>query len=346
LTLDAGNNQLTRSLHVSIKGNKYGIGHASRQKNLSRYASRLGWVCEELIFNQSESIELTFSKIVSFLDEIDVLILDLDPRYIELHRTSILNMLNLFKLNDCKLILFDIDLDSSVNTMLANFNFDLVFCPYVSLGVQRHGKNYSGFGLSIFSPDLERVRNRRQQEKLEFSDVLISCGGSDPFGISMIYLEVLNKTLPPKSSIKVIVGEEFATTLVEDILQCSNSSQLDIQIIKSPNSICEYFAASRFILTTGGLTRTESIYAGVPALVVDIDLGQFKSTKLFAELGAVRSLGLINPVDSSSIEANLRNFIAEIETNSEILPAMSESARLAIANNAAYFILKEIENNA
>jgi spore coat polysaccharide biosynthesis predicted glycosyltransferase SpsG len=335
---------LIHSLHISIKGNDYGIGHSVRQKNLSDYAHGLGWICEAVSLNQTESLEIALSKTTCNIAEIDVVFLDLDPRYITLNRSSILKVLKLFKLNDCKIALFDIDLDFSLNQVLDNFDFDFVFCPYVNLGVNRYKKKYSGFGLSIFSADLERVRNDRKQKDVELSDVLISCGGSDPLGISLIYLDVLEEVLPPNSPIKVIVGGEFAKTLVDDIFNFSHSSRLNLHIIESPGSISEHLKESKFILTTGGLTRTESIYVGVPPLVVDIDQGQFKSTKLFVDLGAAFSLGLASPENILCIKTNLRELLAEIQTNLEILPIMSDRARLSIDSNGAFFILKEIEN--
>jgi len=345
LTHDVGVNNLIHSLHISIKGNDYGIGHAFRQKNLILYASNIGWNCRELIFNQNESIELTFSKLDSFITEIDLVFIDLDPRFVKLHQTFILSFLHMFRLNNCKIILFDNDLNFSINKVLNGFIFDFVFCPYVNLGVYAKGKNYSGFGLSVFSPELERVRNSRIQEGSEFTDVLISCGGSDPFGISLVYLEVLEEFFRSKIPIKIVIGEEFAIGLVDDILNFSKSSKLDLQIVEAPPSIYDLLRVSSFVLTTGGLTRTESIYAGVPALVVDINLEQSKSTQLFAELGAVYGLGVANPEDYSSIKTNFRNFLHEIQSDSQILPRMTKSARLAIDSNGANFILKEIADN-
>lgn len=344
MTLDVGKNRLKYSLHISVKGNEYGIGHVSRQKNLSLYAMDLGWICKELILNQSESPDSVISGINSIITKIDIVFLDLDPRYIKLHRTSILNLLHLLKLNKCKIAFFDIDQDFSLNRVLEDFDFDFVFCPYANLGIKRNGRYFSGFGLSIFPPNLDRVRNSRLQRNAAFSDVLISCGGSDPFGISLIYLETLEEILPTNSSIIVIVGEKFDKNLVIDLINFYDTSKLNIQIIRAPSSITEYLEVSKFVLTTGGLTRIESIYAGVPAMVVDIDQGQYNSTKLFVEHGAMYGLGLAQLDDFTNIKSNLRKFLAEIETNSEILPMMSHNARLTIDRNGANFILKEIDN--
>jgi hypothetical protein len=87
------------------------------------------------------------------------------------------------------------------------------------------------------------------------------------------------------------------------------------------------------------------VYAGVPTLVADINIEQSKSTQIFAELGAVYSLGLAKLEDFSNIKTNLMKFVSEIQSNPKILPMLTKGARLTIDSNGANFILKEIENH-
>ena len=316
-----------------------------RQRNLSKYALNLGWESHELTLTENELVEEAILGSKLHLNTINVVFIDLDPRYVELNKISILNFLNFLKLNQIKTVLFEVDIQNSMKNSLRNFDFDLVVCPYVNLGAQKRNRNLSGFGLSVFSLELETSRELRKLRSSNFAEILITCGGSDPLGITLLYLNALESYWHADLAVNVVIGELFDPNLIDLIYNFSLVSKLDLRIIRSPKSITEYLEAAKFVLTTGGLTRTESIFMGVPAVVVDIDLRQFNSTKLFSEIGAVFSLGLFDSKDTSGIQLNLRNFLFEVQSTEEKLQAISESARLAIPGNGSPLILKEFDNH-
>ena len=332
-------NQITS---LSVCGPTYGIGHTSRQQALLGVAKLEGWEISEQIVNELDEVPPQLSTICESSVNTTCLIIDLDPRFTEMHSSQLNKFLGDARLQNVRKILIDGEANFRTKRLLNKIKFDLSIFPYGNLGVVKDGDELSGFGYSIFSRNLQNVRLTKTYSIGEQQNVIISCGGSDPLDVSSLYLECLAKIVDLNLHIKVVVGKFFTKAQIEKLLHLARENPHKVDFLVNPTSLDDAFAFADLSFVTGGLTRNESMYSGVCTVVADINLNQFQSTQLFSLRSAVLSLGLLGSGITDKEEASTLELISSIVANKASQRLLIQNAKLCFPENGASQVLAEI----
>lgn len=135
------------------------------------------------------------------------------------------------------------------------------------------GKNiYKGSEYVILNPEIEKYRRVRTG----ISNVVISLGGSDPYGMTVEVVKQISKTNLP---VEVIIGPDF------DYREQLNSANIkNYPILQNVPSLIEEFSKFDFAITGGGVTCCEANSCGIPCIIIanaphEIHTGAYMQSK-------------------------------------------------------------------
>lgn len=332
-------NQITS---LSVNGPTYGIGHTVRQRTLLETARSEGWQTREVVIDELDSLTLQLSKNWQYVRDSNCLVIDLDPRFV---------IKNLFELNEffsdkdfkfVRKVLFDSKPSFPIKNFLKRVHFDLKICPYGTIEAKAKGNEFSGFEYSIFSRGLEEIRKEKSITLFGKQNVVISCGGSDPANVSILYLQNLKNFSDTELHIQVVIGKFFSQNQTKNILKLVSELPHQVKVLYSPLSLEKAFEVADISLVTGGLTRNESMFAGVCTVVTDINTEQMKYTKLFSEKDAVATLGILDPQDNTRFEFYAKDIITGILNDRSRQKILIKNAKNCFPSNGASRVLAEI----
>ena len=159
--------------------------------------------------------------------------------------------------------------------------------------------------------------------------------------VTTSYLRTILEVTKSELEITVVIGKHFSSSHIKTIKKF-NDSDLEMRFLYQPSSLSEVYLRTDLALVTGGLTRNETIYVGIPTMVTNIDQNQFESTKMFADKKAVINMGLLNSLNRSTIESEMITSLGCLTSNSGDRIKLSQEALRCITGNGAQQLVKEI----
>jgi spore coat polysaccharide biosynthesis predicted glycosyltransferase SpsG len=333
---------MTQITSISVSGPTYGLGHTSRQQALLDTAKFEGWSTSHLVIRELDPLYPQLDELLNVAKNSSCLVVDLDPRFVEKYKASLNSYLGDPSLESLHKIVIDAKSNFPIRNMLNDIQIGLAIHPYGSLGARRAGSESTGFGYSIFSKSLQRVRDKKSYSVSDEQNILVSCGGSDPMNISSFYLSALSKFSSSNLNIKLVIGNFFSDVQIEKIQEIAKNTTHMVELLYSPSNLDEAFAFSDLSFVTGGLTRNESMFCGACTVVVDINQEQWESTELFASQDAVISLGLFKSKGKGREELLALDLISSILNDHDRQKTLIENAKLCFPRNGASKVLAEI----
>lgn len=171
--------------------------------------------------------------------------------------------------------------------------------------------------------------------------LLICMGGSDPDGITIKIVDVLNKISIENHLIKrvqVIVGKGFSLTqLLEEKIANYTS---EIKINKAPDCISELMLESSLCILSGGTMILEACSLGVPSIGVVIAENQKETALYLSERKAIKYL----PIDGN-LEKNLNILITRVLDDERTALLLSEKSKKMVNKYSVTRIAKELIND-
>ena len=327
---------------LAVQSEKYGIGHAARLNSLLNVAKESGWSPYQfdlapLTANQAQLLEL-----IAEVADSDCLILDVDPRFVEENLDLLDHLLRSVNHTKCALVLFDSGANFPVREAISRIQFDLSICPYGPLGVKITKDEIIGFGATIFDASLEALRIEQRDCHREPFNFLIACGGSDPFNVSTLYLRALNQLLNQKLFISIVKGPHFLKSNLIELMGEVRKSKHKVQFIDSPSNLASSYSQIDIALVTGGLTRNEVLFVGIPSVVTDLNFDQEVSTQFFESSECLLRAGTCSQGDELLIQ-NMKTKILNLTSSPLLREKMSSNARLLMPGGGTELIIKEIE---
>jgi spore coat polysaccharide biosynthesis predicted glycosyltransferase SpsG len=338
---------ILKLLGITIAGDAVGIGHAKRIEGLFSAAERIGIESELISFLIPKSDKQIRQSIIelqqSLIYAIDVvLVLDFDPIYLLTKSETFENFLREIAVRFPKIVLFDIDGDSSI---LKNFPFltpELVVVPYGIDGRVKKGNLLHGFGFTIFSSEIMQLSKMNKAIAENPTKILVTAGGSDPYGIGLIFLDAISKISDPDFVVVVIFGPHMNDSIRNEYINTISQMNREIRIIDSPKSLAEIFADTDIALSSSGLTRNELLVCGIPTIVLNIDKNHALASEKLAKFGALINAGTQSEMDRDnlvdSVSLNLQNLINDYDLRYSLV----KKSRNLISIHGADEILKEI----
>lgn len=333
---------MNRITSLSVNGPTYGIGHTARQRSLLETARSVGWKTSEVVLNELDPPVEQLIKNWKFIKDSICLVLDLDPRFVEVNSFELNKF---FSNNDFELIskvLIDSKPNFPIKKILNRVHFNLTICPYGTNESRVNADEISGFVYSIFPKSLERIRNKKSLTTFGKINIVISCGGSDPANISLLYLRILKSFYIAELHIQIVIGKFFSQNQIKNILEIVNQLPHQVEILYSPLSLEQAFEFADVSLVTGGLTRNESMFAGVCTIVTDINEEQSKYTKWFSERDAVIALGILDSQDNTWGESHAEDVVTAILSDRNRQQVLVKNAKNCFPSNGALRVLSEI----
>jgi spore coat polysaccharide biosynthesis predicted glycosyltransferase SpsG len=141
---------------------------------------------------------------------------------------------------------------------------------------------------AIISPECLKAKRKRRRVQ-DLRKVIVSCGGSDPAGVTAHVIPALT-TLDTEIDVEVVIGPAFA-----------HAAELDKAILKSPR-ICSIVEAPLDLparlraadvgIICGGVTLYEAAFLGLPSIVIAQNPMQLRNLPPFESRRAIINLGL------------------------------------------------------
>ena len=136
----------------------------------------------------------------------------------------------------------------------------------------RGKKKYCGSEYVILNPEIEKYKKSRS----DVSNVIISLGGSDPFGLTVEIVKEISKF---DYNVEIIVGPDFD---YRDELDEVNTRQYPV--LQNVPSLIQVFSKFDFAITGGGVTCCEANSCGIPCIIFanaphEVHTGNFMEKK-------------------------------------------------------------------
>ena len=327
---------------LAVQSEKYGIGHAARLNSLLNATKESGWSPIQFDLIPLATNQAQLSKLITEIEGSDCLILDVDPRFVEENLDLLDYLLGTVNQTNCALVLFDSGTNFPIREAISRIQFDLSICPYGPPGVQITKDEIVGFGATIFDSSLETFRDNHWDCHREPFNFLIACGGSDPFNVSTLYLRALNHLPSQELLISIVKGPHFLKSNLVQLMSEAKGSKHKIQFIDSPSNLTSSYSQVDIALVTGGLTRNEVLYLGIPSVVTDLNFDQEVSTQFFESAECLLRAGTCSQSDEVLIQ-NMKTKILKLKNSPFLRETMSRNARLLMPGGGTEIIIREIE---
>lgn len=146
-----------------------------------------------------------------------------------------------------------------------------------------------GLSYAIISDDLFNYRNTERNVNNKVKTVIISMGGSDPNRLTMKVIEFINKC-EGQYKIITILGPGYKC--IEDINKICSESKHNIDIESDPKSIGKLFIQGDLAVISGGVTKFETAFLGIPSIVLCQNIDEDMVTRLFEKHKTLINLGV------------------------------------------------------
>ncbi len=135
--------------------------------------------------------------------------------------------------------------------------YDIHFAGMIYLtGHEVRGKKtYFGTEYVILNPEIDKYKKKRS----EVSNVIISLGGSDPFGLTV---EIVREISKFDYNVEIIIGPDF-----EYRKELDEVNTRQYPILQNVPSLIQEFSKFDFAITGGGVTCCEANSCGIPCII-------------------------------------------------------------------------------
>lgn len=175
--------------------------------------------------------------------------------------------------------------------------------PHPSAWQGFRGARHEGPAHAILDPAFARVP-RRSSRVVAAPRILVSMGGSDPYGLTLQALRALDD-MKEEFQVTIAVGPAF---LHEADLQIWLASARRHYECKREDSLLALMVDSDLALVSFGTTVYELAAAGLPAIGLSITDDHAQAAEIFAQGGSLLHLGLF----SSISEAQIQNAVSDL----------------------------------
>ena len=170
------------------------------------------------------------------------------------------------------------------------------------------GQRYEGPAYAILDPAFARVP-RRLSSLVREPRILVSMGGSDPYGLTLQALRALD-TMPDSMEepfhVTIAVGPAFLHEVELRTWLAGARRQYET---RREDSLLDLMVNSDLALVSFGTTVYELAAAGLPAIALSITEDHAQSAEVFAQYGSLMHLGLFSHVSDEQIRSAVRELL-------------------------------------
>jgi spore coat polysaccharide biosynthesis predicted glycosyltransferase SpsG len=193
------------------------------------------------------------------------------------------------------------------------------------------GQRYEGPAYAILDPAFARVPRRSSSLDRE-PLILVSMGGSDPYGLTLQALRALDGMSEP-FRVTVAIGPAF---LHEEELRTWLAGASRQYQCRREDSLLDLMVTSDIALVSFGTTVYELAAAGLPAIALSITEDHAESAEVFAQGGSLMHLGLFSSISPAKIQSAVRELI----NNQQLRLGMAQRGQVLVDGKGAERVAK------
>ena len=146
-----------------------------------------------------------------------------------------------------------------------------------------------GLSYVIISDDFFNYRDIKRSINDEVKAIVISMGGSDPNRLTAKIIKFLNQC---EGLYKIITILGPGYKYMDEINKICSESKHNIEIVSDPKSIGELFIQADLAVISGGVTKFETAFLGIPSIVLCQNINEDMVAKLFEKYNTLINLGV------------------------------------------------------
>ncbi len=193
------------------------------------------------------------------------------------------------------------------------------------------GERYEGPAYAILDPAFAHVPRRFSSMARE-PRILVSMGGSDPYGLTLQALHALD-SMQESFHATVAIGPAF---LHEVELRTWLTGARRQYECRRENSLLDRMVNSDIALASFGTTVYELAAAGLAAIALSITEDHAQSAEVFAQGGSLMHLGLFSSVSAAQIQSAIR----ELMNNQQLRLGMAQRGQALVDGKGAERVAK------
>jgi len=197
------------------------------------------------------------------------------------------------------------------------------------------GQRYEGPAYAILDPAFARVP-RRSSSVVREPRILVSMGGSDPYGLTLQALRALDGMEDSDKEafrVTVAIGPAF---LHEEELRVWLTGARRQYECRRGDSLLDLMVNSDIALVSFGTTVYELAAAGLPALALSITADHAQSAEVFAQSGSLMHLGLFSSISPAQIQSAVR----ELTNHQQLRLEMAQRGQALVDGKGAERVAK------
>lgn len=343
-----------RLLLVAIAGEDIGYGHLSRCISLADCAKRQGLDSLFLLFGDaaalhrvehagypctmqsSPSLSGSAAEMAQSLSgTFDAVVVDLAHPLVFGNIDGIRQFLKRLRDHAPTLIVIDALGEQALAPRMPDMLADVLVAPYVGAVAEAGApwRTLAGPEYAVLAPTYADLPTRVVREHAD--RVLVSCGGADPKGLTLLVLEGVEQ-ISSELVIRIIIGPLFSSHLVCDLAARAAGSRHVIELIQAPEGLADHMLWSDLAVAASGLIKYELAASATPAVLMSIDRSHDVVNRPFARMGSARDLG-VEPSPQSVAQA-----ISELLGDRVTRSAMAAAGRRVVDGKGAERLITEI----
>ncbi|MCK4828486.1 hypothetical protein KA005_72820, partial [bacterium] len=238
------------------------------------------------------------------------------------------------------IVLIDGSGKHSLRGRLAEISVDLLIAPYVGESESSQALPYRVLaGPNYYILGCEYSDIRRRIVKQEANKLLITCGGSDPLGVSLKVLTALKLIADRKLDVRIAIGPYFKSDLKAKICSKIATIQHVVTILNEPPNLAKHMLWCDLAIANTGLTKYELATTGTPALFLSINQEHADVNIPFLMEGTGIDLGVYNSVS----EENIANKICSLLSDFDMRQTMAKTGQGVMDGHGAERIIAKME---
>jgi spore coat polysaccharide biosynthesis predicted glycosyltransferase SpsG len=185
---------------------------------------------------------------------------------------------------------------------------------------------------------LRAVRRERRMPPPRAERVLVSIGGVDRHGLSLLVAEALAE-VAPTATVTVVAGSP--SPVIDELASRARAGRLRAAVHVGLPGLAPALAAADAVVSGGGLTKYEAAYVGLPTAVLSQTEEQATETREFVARGLALDLGLGAAVTQEVLAAGLARLVHDVDTRRALHAACGRAFPVDPTADAARAVLED-----
>lgn len=145
---------------------------------------------------------------------------------------------------------------------------------------------------------------QRKSPRETLNRLLISCGGTDPAGVTQVALNLALQSVPPGCDVRVLSGLSGAK------IEVPQRSEEHVQVLPSRFDMADHLGWADCAILAAGSVQWEAAYLGCPFVSIVVADNQLPGTSYLMQKGGARFVDWRSMQDHSSLETELRELVS------------------------------------